>query len=66
MVETETIVVQAQFTEMMRWLRRGWRPAPVGRTCPECGQAVWLKVWPRGWEVHQCSACAWRQEYRTK
>lgn len=62
-----TVVVRAQFQEMLNWSARGWRPAPPGRVCPECGGAVWLKVenGRKRWEAHRCVSCAWGQDYKT-
>lgn len=60
----QTVVVRAQFTEMLAWLGRGWQPAPAGRRCPECGGPVWLKAYRRpARESHRCVYCPWSQEY---
>lgn len=62
-LDVEVVRVQAQFTEMVIWLGRGWQPAPPGRTCPECDGVVWLKVEKR-WEFHRCVYCGWGQDYQ--
>lgn len=54
----------AQFSEMMNWLNRGWRPAPQGRKCPDCGGAIWFKQVDRHTEAHRCVVCNWGQDYR--
>lgn len=66
-MEVSTLIVRAQFQEMLNWLALGWRPAPAGRVCPDCGGAVWLKVWSGRVtrETHQCVVCGWRQDYQT-
>lgn len=58
--------VQAQFSEMLAWLGRGWEPAPPGRRCPECGGPVWLKEIDRWTERHSCTYCHWGQDYRVR
>lgn len=62
-----TVVIRAQFQEMLNWRARGWHPAPAGRCCPKCGGAVWLKEEQghRRWEYHRCVTCDWGQDYRT-
>lgn len=62
-MDVQVIRVQAQFTEMMTWLGRGWVPAPPGRKCPECDGPVWLKV-ERRFELHRCVYCGWAQDYQ--
>lgn len=57
------LIVRAQFQEMLNWMGLGWRPAPVGRICPECGGVVWLKTWNRHRESHRCASCDWSQDY---
>lgn len=66
-VRIGTLVVRAQFQEMLDWVGRGWRPAPPGRVCPECGGVVWLKEEQgrRHWEAHRCVTCNWCQDYQT-
>ena len=61
---SETRQVCSQFSEMLNWAARGWRPAPKGRVCPECGGAVWLKQTNRFTETHHCVVCLWGQDYR--
>lgn len=67
MEAVSSLVIRAQFQEMLNWSALGWRPAPAGRVCPDCGGAVWLKVWNgrRAQETHQCVVCGWRQDYQT-
>jgi len=56
-------LARAQFGEMLQWSARGWRPAPAGRKCPECGGSVWMKA-ERRFERHSCTRCCWSKEYR--
>lgn len=65
--QTQVITVKAQFQEMFNWLQRGWKPAPAGRSCPDCGGPVWLKLFQQGRvERHSCVYCAWQREYTVR
>jgi hypothetical protein len=65
MPKTRAVIANAQFQEMLNWRGRGWQPAPIGRSCPECGGAVWTKVWrPNRIESHRCTRCHWSQDYQ--
>jgi hypothetical protein len=66
MPKTRAIIAHAQFQEMLNWRSRGWRPAPLGRRCPLCRGAVWIKQWPgrARAESHRCTRCHWSQDYQ--
>lgn len=56
---------QAQFSEMLNWMARGWYKLPPGRTCPDCGGVLWGKDEQGGRvERQRCSGCDWMQEYK--
>lgn len=63
----QKLQVKAQFQEMLDWLGRGWKPAPAGRSCPDCRGPVWVKLFQRGKvERHSCVYCDWSREYVVK